>query len=96
MLKGILEPLLERFGRATVLSAPTRYELVLGHAGYGIGVALIGGVVARLAGYSAPVGIGQVIGTVGLCAALGSSSSSGPWRIGGFRPISGSSPISCG
>ncbi len=63
--------MLERFGRATCHSAPTRYESFLGHLAYLVGLALLAWVVAGLAGRAMPIGIGTVLEAAGVGAALG-------------------------
>lgn len=63
--------MLERFGRATLHSAPTRHELLLGHVAYLVGLGLLAWVVAGLAGRMRPLGIGAVLEVAGLGAALG-------------------------
>jgi hypothetical protein len=63
--------MLERFGRATFHSAPTRYESFLGHLAYLGGLALLARGVAGLAGRARPAGIGTVFEAAGLGAALG-------------------------
>jgi hypothetical protein len=71
LVRGILESLLARFGEATEYTAPTRYERVLGHAGYAVGALIVVGAVARGRGILAPVGVGELMTTVGGTAALG-------------------------
>jgi len=63
--------MLERFGRATRHSAPTRHELILGHLAYLVGLALLAWVVAGLAGRAMPIGIGTALEAAGVGAALG-------------------------
>ncbi|HSM18376.1 MAG TPA: hypothetical protein VK845_15420 [Gemmatimonadales bacterium] len=63
--------MLERFGRATLHSAPTRHELILGHLAYLVGLALLAWVVAGLAGRATPSGIGTALEAAGVGAALG-------------------------
>ena len=63
--------MLERFGRATLHSAPTRHESLLGHLAYLVGLGLVAWVVAGLAGRTRPLSIGTVLEAAGLGAALG-------------------------
>ncbi len=70
MIRSIFEPLLRRFGRATVHSAPTPYERGLGHVAYLVGLGLLGWVGLGLAGIAVPVGIGTGLKVLMLAAAL--------------------------
>ena len=63
--------MLERFGRATLHSAPTRHELILGHLAYLLGLALLAWIVAGLAGRATPIGIGTALEAAGVGVALG-------------------------
>lgn len=70
MLKSVIEPLLDQVGRRTTRTPPTVVELVLAHAAYLSGFALLGWAVLRATGHRNPVGFEAVLSLAGLAAAL--------------------------